>query len=100
MEWMTMGSLRKSKVEEGKTTFSYNFCSLMVNEVQPDKKEMEKVKPRQTLSRQEETNDIRKQYNERFWRNYNVLLATPLENKVIRDLTFEESLEQQFKKNQ
>ena len=100
MEWMTMGSLRKSKVEEGKTTFSYNFCSLMVNEVQPDKKEMEKVKPRQTLTRQEDTNDLRKQYNERFWRNYNVLLATPLENKVIRDLTFEESLEQQFKKNQ
>jgi len=29
-----------------------------------------------------------------------VLLATPLEKKVIRDLTFEESLEQQFKKNQ
>jgi hypothetical protein len=100
IEWMTMGSLRKSKVEEGKTTFSYNFCSLMVNEVQPDKKEMEKVKPRQTLSRQEDTNDLRKQYNEHFWRNYNVLLATPLENKVIRDLTFEESLEQQFKKNQ
>jgi CarboxypepD_reg-like domain len=100
MEWMTMGSLRKSKVEEGKTTFSYNFCSLMVNEVQPDKKEMEKVKLRETLSRREDTNDLRKQYNERFWRNYNVLLATPLENKVIRDLTFEESLEQQFKKNQ
>jgi hypothetical protein len=73
---------------------------LMVNEVLTNKKEMEKVKPRQTLSRQEGTNDIRKQYNERFWRNYNVLLATPLENKVIRDLTFEESLEQQFKKNQ
>ncbi len=100
MEWMTMGSLRKSKVEEGKTTFSYNFCSLMVNEIQPDKKEMEKVKPRETLSRREDTNDLRRQYNERFWRNYNVLLATPLENKVIRDLTFEESLEQQFKKNQ
>ena len=100
IEWMTMGSLRKSTVEEGKTTFSYNFCSLMVNEIQTDKKEMEKVKPRETLSRQEDTNDLRKQYNERFWRNYNVLLATPLENKVIRDLTFEESLEQQFKKNQ
>ena len=100
IEWMTFGNLRQSKVHEGKITHSYNFCSLMVNEVLTNKKEMEKVKPRQTLSRQEETNGIRKQYNERFWRNYNVLLATPLENKVIRDLTFEESLEQQFKKNQ
>ena len=100
IEWMTFGNLRKSKIQEGKTTHSYNFCSLMVSEVQLDKKEMEKVRPRQALSRQVETNDIRKQYNERFWRNYNVLLATPLENKVIRDLTFEESLEQQFKKNQ
>jgi hypothetical protein len=97
---MTMGDFRKSKVHEGKTTGSYNFCSLMVNEVQTDKKEMEKVKPRQTLNRKEDTDDVRRQYNERFWRNYNVLLATPLENKVIRDLTFEESLEQQFKKNQ
>lgn len=100
IEWMTYGSLRKSKVEPGKTTNSYNFCSLMVNEIQTDKKEMEKVKPRETVSRKEDTNDIRKAYNERFWQNYNVLLATPLERKVIRDLTFEESLEQQFKKNQ
>ena len=100
IEWMTMGDFRKSKVHEGKTTGSYNFCSLMVNEVQTDKKEMAKVKPRQTLNRKEDTDDVRRQYNERFWRNYNVLLATPLENKVIRDLTFEESLEQQFKKNQ
>lgn len=100
IEWMTFGNLRKSKVQEGKTTHSFNFCSLMVNEVQTTKKEMEKVRPRQTLSRQEETNEIRKEYNERFWQNYNVLLATPLERKVIRDLTFEESLEQQFKKNQ
>ena len=100
IEWMTMGDFRKSKIHEGKTTGSYNFCSLMVNEVQTDKKEMAKVKPRQALNRKEDTDDVRKQYNERFWRNYNVLLATPLENKVIRDLTFEESLEQQFKKNQ
>jgi hypothetical protein len=100
IEWMTFGNLRKSKIHEGKITHSYNFCSLMVNEIQTDKKEMEKVKPRQALNRKEDTDDVRKQYNERFWRNYNVLLATPLENKVIRDLTFEESLEQQFKKNQ
>jgi hypothetical protein len=100
IEWMTMGDFRKSKIHEGKTTGSYNFCSLMVNEVQTDKKEMAKVKPRQALNRKEDTDDVRRQYNERFWRNYNVLLATPLENKVIRDLTFEESLEQQFKKNQ
>jgi len=100
IEWMTIGDFRKSKVHEGKTTGSYNFCSLMVNEIQTDKKEMEKVKPRQTLNRKEDTDDVRRQYNERFWRNYNVLLATPLERKVIRDLTFEESLEQQFKKNQ
>jgi hypothetical protein len=100
IEWMTIGDFRKSKIHEGKTTGSYNFCSLMVSEVQTDKKEMAKVKPRQALNRKEDTDDVRRQYNERFWRNYNVLLATPLENKVIRDLTFEESLEQQFKKNQ
>jgi hypothetical protein len=100
IKWMTIGDFRKSKIHEGKTTGSYNFCSLMVNEVQTDKKEMAKVKPRQALNRKEDTDDVRRQYNERFWRNYNVLLATPLEKKVIRDLTFEESLEQQFKKNQ
>ena len=83
IEWMTMGDFRKSKIYEDKTTGSYNFCSLMVNEVQTEKREMAKVKPREALARKEDTDDVQKQYNERFWRNYNVLLATPLENKGI-----------------
>jgi hypothetical protein len=100
LEWLTMGDFRKSNVNEGKTTGSYSTCMLMVNGIQTDKKEIDKVKVRQSVSKDENINNLRMKYNENFWRNYNVLLATPLENKVIRDLTFEESLEQQFKKNQ
>lgn len=100
IQWVEMGDFRQSNVKQGESTVSYNTCTLMVNSVEVDKKEMEKVKVRNIVSKDESTNHLRRKYNESFWKNYNVLLATPLENKVIRDLAFEESLEKQFKNNQ
>ncbi|GHN00379.1 hypothetical protein WSM22_18680 [Cytophagales bacterium WSM2-2] len=36
-------------------------------------------------------------YNKKFWDNYNVIKATPLDKKIIADLEREEPLEKQFK---
>jgi hypothetical protein len=38
-------------------------------------------------------------YNKEFWDNYNVIKASQLDKKIIRDLEREESLESQFKGN-
>jgi hypothetical protein len=36
-------------------------------------------------------------YNKNFWDNYNVIKATPLDKKIIKDLEKEVPLEKQFK---
>lgn len=100
IEWLNIGDFRKSNIREGESTGSYNSCILMVNSIQTNRKEIEKIKLRETVNKFENTNNLKMKYNEGFWKNYNVLLATPLENKAVKDLTFEESFEQQFKKNQ
>ncbi|MBS1682999.1 MAG: carboxypeptidase-like regulatory domain-containing protein [Bacteroidetes bacterium] len=38
-----------------------------------------------------------KNYNKKFWDNYNVIKQTPLDKKIIEDLEREEPLEKQFK---
>jgi hypothetical protein len=94
-----LGDFRKSNVTPGKRTVSYNTCTLMVNSVVTDKKEMDKVKFKHSISREENINNLKKPYNANFWKNYNILLASPLEEKVIKDLSFDSSLDEQFKKN-
>jgi hypothetical protein len=71
----------------------------MVNSIQTNKKEMDKVKLKKTVNRDENITQTKAQYNADFWKNNNVLLASPIEAKVIRDLSVKESLEEQFKKN-
>lgn len=71
----------------------------MINSIQTERDEMDKIKPRETIDRDENISKTKAKYNEEFWRNYNILLASPIEAKVIRDLTFKESLEEQYKKN-
>ncbi|MEM6526548.1 MAG: carboxypeptidase-like regulatory domain-containing protein [Bacteroidota bacterium] len=41
-----------------------------------------------------------KEYNESFWKNYNVLKQTPLDQKIISDLEKNRALELQFKSNE
>ena len=39
-------------------------------------------------------------YHQEFWKYYNVLKLTPLDEKLIQDLEKEISLQEQFKKQQ
>jgi hypothetical protein len=99
INWLDLGDFRKSNLDPGKRTASYRTCTLMVNSIQTNKKEMDKVKLKKTVNRDENITQTKAQYNADFWKNYNVLLASPIEAKVIRDLSVKESLEEQFKKN-
>ncbi len=99
INWLTLGDSRQSNVSQGKKTYSYKTCTLMINSIQTERDEMDKIKPRETIDRDENISKTKAKYNEEFWRNYNILLASPIEAKVIRDLTFKESLEEQYKKN-
>lgn len=99
IERVELGNVRKSNLRRGEKTWSYNTSMLMVNSVQRNKKEMDKVKRRQRLDRDQDMGDVEMEYNKDFWQNYNVLLATPLEEEAIMDLEFKESLEDQFNGN-
>jgi hypothetical protein len=96
---LDLGDFRKSNINPGKNTASYKTTTLMVNSIQTDRKEMDKIKPRETVDRNENISQTKAKYNADFWKNYNVLLASPIEAQVIQDLSLKEPLQGQFKKN-
>ena len=63
---------------------------LMVNNVEPVNKKPDNVMKRISLETQ------LKAYNAEFWKNYNILSRTPLQEKAIQDLEKKSKLEQQF----
>lgn len=99
IEWIDLGNFRKSSVEKGKTTASYTTSILMINSVQWNKRQMVKVKRKHMLDHDQDLNELKMKYNKNFWKSYNVLVATPLEKELVKDLEFEKSLEQQFEEN-
>jgi hypothetical protein len=67
---------------------------LLINRIYPNSKE------RVSLAKKMKGYGLQYQdqrYNEKFWDNYNVIKATPLDKKIIQDLEREEPLEKQFK---
>jgi hypothetical protein len=67
---------------------------LVINQIHPKSKE------RISLSQKMKSYGLQYQdqlYNKKFWDNYNVIKATPLDKKIISDLEREEPLEKQFK---
>lgn len=99
IKWLDMGDFRLSNMKKGEKTGSYNSCILMINGIQLDKGEMEKVRRRESVDKKTDINELKMKYNPDFWKSYNILLTTPLEEKVIKDLSEKESLEQQYLQN-
>jgi hypothetical protein len=52
----------------------------------------------QYIMRNEKLEDQLKGYNEPFWKNYNILMRTPLQDQIVRDLEKETTLNEQFSK--
>ena len=99
IEWLQLGNYRKSNIEGKSRTIGYNTCTLMVTAIETNKKEMTRLKKRQVVNRENPLGAMSKEYDPKFWAGYNTLLLTPLEEKLIKDLEFESSLEEQFSEN-
>ncbi len=99
IEWTHLDKIKFSSIRKGEKTFSYNTSLLMVNSITTDRKQMEKVRLGKMVHQDRDLNGIQKKYNKDFWKDYNVLLTTPLEEKILEDLEFERSLEEQFERN-
>ncbi len=52
----------------------------------------------QYIMRNEKLEDQLRGYDERFWKNYNILIRTPLEEQIVKDLEKESTLDEQFAK--
>ncbi len=72
---------------------------LLVTRVITDKKEIDKIRYREKLARDENTYKTNYLYNSEFWKNYNILKENPVEGKFIQEMEWEKSLEVQFEEN-
>lgn len=72
---------------------------LLVTQIQTDRKEFDKINYREKLANDENSYRIKYNYNAEFWKNYNVLKENPMEEKFIKEMEWEKSLDIQFEEN-
>ncbi|GET22241.1 carboxypeptidase-like regulatory domain-containing protein [Prolixibacter denitrificans] len=72
---------------------------LLVTKVITDKKEMDKIRYREKLARDEHTYEAKYPYHPTFWETYNILKENPVQEKFIKEMEWEKSLDIQFKEN-
>lgn len=71
----------------------------LVTQIQTDRKEFDKIKYREKLVSDENSYRKNYPYDAGFWKNYNVLKQNPVEEKFIKDMEWEKSLDIQFEEN-
>lgn len=84
------------KVVKEKQTAEY---ILLVTKVITDKKEMDKIRYHEKLARDENSYKTSYPYNPEFWKNYNILKENPVEEKFVKEMEWEKSLDIQFGEN-
>ncbi len=72
---------------------------LLVTQIQTDRKQFDKIKFREKLARDENSYRKNYPYDAGFWKNYNVLKQNPVEEKFVKEMEWEKSLDIQFKEN-
>jgi hypothetical protein len=74
---------------------------LMVNEIATRRKDYDRIKNKNQISKNKVLWNIDYEYNPAFWENYNMLLDHPINQQYKKDLESEKQLEEQFnrKKN-
>lgn len=72
---------------------------LLVTQIITDRKQFDKIKYREKLARDENSYRKNYPYNTDFWRNYNLLKENPVEEKFIKEMEWEKSMDVQFKEN-
>ena len=77
----------------------YSETTLLVTKVITNKKEMDKIRYREKLARDENSLKTNYPYHPEFWKNYNVLKENPVEEKFIKEMEWKKSLDIQFEEN-
>lgn len=85
-----------SKIDD--KNFYGHEAELMVNDIATRRKDYDRIKTRNLMSKSKTLWDLEYVYNPTFWENYNLLLDHPLNLQYKTDLEFEKRLEEQFKK--
>nr|WP_319267464.1 carboxypeptidase-like regulatory domain-containing protein [uncultured Draconibacterium sp.] len=77
----------------------YAETTLLITKVITNKKEMDKIRYREKLAKNENSYETNYPYNPSFWKNYNILKENPLEEKFVNEMEWEKSLDIQFEEN-
>ncbi len=77
----------------------YAETTLLVTKVITDKKEMDRIRYREKLAKDENSYETQYPYNPEFWNNYNILKENPVEERFIREMEWEKSMDVQFEEN-
>ncbi len=77
----------------------YAETTLLITKVITDKKEMDKIRYREKLARDENSYETNYPYNPQFWKNYNILKENPVEERFVKEMEWEKSLDIQFEEN-
>ena len=85
--------------EEGATSASYAIHTLIINDLYLKRRDFKRIRYRHQAKKDEDLFDLPFPYNPDFWKNYNVLLLQPIEQKTQIDLEEIMPLEQQFIEN-
>lgn len=77
----------------------YAETTLLITKVITDKKEMDKIRYREKLAKDENSYETKYPYNPEFWSNYNILKENPVEERFVKEMEWEKSLDIQFEEN-
>jgi hypothetical protein len=80
-------------------TKEFEVSLLLINNIITSKKDFDRVKNRIAQNKEEYLEEGEFEYHADFWKNYNLLLLAPLNDKVKLDLEKEKPLEVQFAEN-
>ncbi|WP_321515138.1 carboxypeptidase-like regulatory domain-containing protein [Marinifilum fragile] len=65
----------------------------------PNRKNFKRLRSKHVAIKDLELYDLKMEYDENFWSNYNILLDEPIDPKIISDLEQNKSIKTQFKEN-
>lgn len=72
---------------------------MLVTRITTNRKEFDRIKYREKLKPNENSYKIGYPYNAEFWNNYSVLKKNPVEERLIKEMEWEKTLELQFEEN-
>ncbi|MEM1407292.1 MAG: carboxypeptidase-like regulatory domain-containing protein [Bacteroidota bacterium] len=85
--------------EEGEHAVQFYDCAFYVNAVYTKKRDFEKIKKRDSESREVDLYAKTHEYDADFWNDYNMVLINPLYEAAKSDLEKDKKLEQQYYEN-